>query len=269
MCGRFGIYTDLAELVEILGFELPMPMEVYGPRWNIASTSVRGIDEQSARTIIRNREWNGLYESFSDLVSRSGMQRKALQNLVKAGACDDLQGIDERRLALWEVGLRYQPSGSQGRLQLDVGQDMAALRPAGPIDLMTYEYEILGLWTKGHVMSTMRDMLAEHQILSSKQLDDKSDGERVAAAGKVLIRQQPLGRMVFMTLEDEFDMIALAVPPATWKKHRDALLMPIIIAEGEVSRKDGTMNITVHRASPLIPPYASRAEIPDIIHNFR
>ena len=141
-----------------------------------------------------------------------------------------MQGIDERRRALWEVGLRYQPSGSQGRLQLDVSQDMAALRPAGPIDLMTYEYETLGLWTNGHVMSTMRDMLAEHQILSSKQLDDKSDGERVATAGKVLIRQQPLGRMVFMTLEDEFDMIPLAVPPATWRKHRDALLMPIIIA---------------------------------------
>ncbi len=237
--------------------------------FRLGLTSVRGINEQSARTIIKNRDWNGLYESFSDLVSRSGMERKALQNLVKAGACDDLQGIDERRFALWEVGLRYQPSGSQGRLQLDVIQDMAALKPAGPIDLMTYEYETLGLWTKGHIMSTMRDMLAEHHILSSKQLDDKSDGERVAVAGKVLRRQQPLGRMVFMTLEDEFDMIPLAVPPATWKKHRDALLMPIIIAEGEVSRKDGTMNITVHRASPLIPPYASRAEIPDISHNFR
>ena len=44
MCGRFGLYTDLAELVEILGFELPMPMEVYNPRWNIApSTDVLTI----------------------------------------------------------------------------------------------------------------------------------------------------------------------------------------------------------------------------------
>ena len=39
MCGRYGLYTDLAELVEILGFELPMPMEVYNPRWNIAPTT--------------------------------------------------------------------------------------------------------------------------------------------------------------------------------------------------------------------------------------
>ena len=237
--------------------------------FRLGLTSVRGINDQSARTIIENREWNGPYESFSDLVSRSGMQRKALENLVKAGACDDLQGVDERRLALWEVGLRYQASGSQGRLQLDVSQDMAALRPAGQADLMTYEYETLGLWTKGHVMSTMRDMLAEHRILNSKQLDDTSDQERVAVAGKVLRRQRPLGKMVFMTLEDEFGMIPLAIPPATWEKHSDALRMPIIIAEGEVSRRNGTMNIMVRRASPRIPPYASRAEIPDISHNFR
>lgn len=31
--------SDLAELVEILGFKLPVPMEVYGPRWNIAPTA--------------------------------------------------------------------------------------------------------------------------------------------------------------------------------------------------------------------------------------
>ncbi len=51
MCGRFGLYTDLAELVEILGFELPMPMEVYGPRWNIAPTTdvLTILDDGGAR----------------------------------------------------------------------------------------------------------------------------------------------------------------------------------------------------------------------------
>ena len=39
MCGRFGLYTDLAELVEILGFEVETPMDLFGPRWNIAPTT--------------------------------------------------------------------------------------------------------------------------------------------------------------------------------------------------------------------------------------
>ena len=132
--------------------------------FRLGLTSVRGINSESANTLIENRDWNGHYRSLSDLVSRSGVQRAALENLVKAGACDDLTGVDDRRQALWEVGLRYQASGSQGRLQLDIAQDMATLRPALERDRMTYEYETLGLWTDGHVMSTMRDMLSENQI---------------------------------------------------------------------------------------------------------
>ncbi len=39
MCGRFGLFTDLSELVELLGFELGMPANGYVPRWNIAPTT--------------------------------------------------------------------------------------------------------------------------------------------------------------------------------------------------------------------------------------
>ncbi|MXX93220.1 MAG: DNA polymerase III subunit alpha [Chloroflexi bacterium] len=237
--------------------------------FRLGLTFVRGFNSESAKTLIENRNWNGPYRSLSDLVSRSGVQRAALENLVKAGACDELTGVNDRRHALWEVGLRYQASGSQGRLQLAVDQDMATLEPARERDHMTYEYETLGLWTEGHVMSTMRDMLSENQILNSTQLDDKSDEEYVIVSGKVLRRQRPLGKMIFMTLEDEFGMIPLAVPPDTWKKYRDELRMPIIVAEGRVSRKSGTMNIMVHQAWPLTPAFNARAKIPDISHNFR
>ena len=118
-------------------------------------------------------------------------------------------------------------------------------------------------------MSTMRDSLSQSQILNSAQLDDKSDEEHVVVAGKVLRRQRPLGKMVFMTLEDEFGMIPLAIPPDTWKKYRNELRMPIIVAEGQVSRKSGTMNIMVRKAQHLIPAFNARSNIPDISHNFR
>ena len=173
-----------------------------------------------------------------------------------------MPGVNDRRQALWEVGLRYQASGSQGRLQLEVMQDMATLRPALDRDRMTYEYETLGLWTDGHVMSTMREFLTDHQVLNSTQLDDKSDEEHVIVAGKVLRRQRPLGKMVFMTLEDEFGMIPLAIPPDTWAKYRDQLRMPVIVAEGQMSRKNDTMNIMVRQAWPLTPTYTPRADHP-------
>ena len=55
--------------------------------------------------------------------------------------------IDGRRYG--KSGLRYQASGSQGRLQLAVDQDMATLKPAIEHDRMTFEYETLSLWTEG------------------------------------------------------------------------------------------------------------------------
>lgn len=39
MCGRFGLFTDLSELVELLGFELTIDAEGFEPRWNIGPTS--------------------------------------------------------------------------------------------------------------------------------------------------------------------------------------------------------------------------------------
>ena len=52
MCGRFGLFTDLAELVELLGFEVAMAPDAYVPRWNIAPTTpVLSINEaDGART---------------------------------------------------------------------------------------------------------------------------------------------------------------------------------------------------------------------------
>ena len=72
-----------------------------------------------------------------------------------------------------------------------------------------------------------------------------------------------------MAFKDEFGTIPHDLPPDTSKKHRDALRIPIVIAEGEVSLVSGTVNIMVRQESPLMPDYYSRAKIPDISHNFR
>ena len=39
MCGRFGLFADLSELMELLGFEIGLATDSYEPRWNIAPTA--------------------------------------------------------------------------------------------------------------------------------------------------------------------------------------------------------------------------------------
>ena len=236
--------------------------------FRIGLSFIHGIDTRSANTLIANREWLGPYDSLADVVERSGLQRHAIEAAVKAGACDALTGITDRRKALWEVGLRYAASQDQSRLSIATAHEMAQLADTDATDRMAFEYQTLGLWTEGHVMAQLRPDL-DKRIVDSRTVAALPDGSTVLTAGKVLRRQKPLGKMVFMTLEDEFGMIPLAIAPRYWKIHRDALKHPIVAVAGELSRKDNTLNIHVHSAWPLTA--STNASIPrqDISKNFR
>lgn len=236
--------------------------------FRIGLAFIHGIDAKSASTLIANREWLGPYASLADVVSRSGLQRRAIESLVKSGACDSLDGVTDRRKALWEVGLRYAASQDQARLGIKTDHEMAQLADTDVIDRMAFEYQTLSLWTEGHVMSQLRPGMDE-RIVDSRTVSELPDGSAVITAGKVLRRQKPLGKMVFMTLEDEFGMIPLAIAPQQWQLHRAALKHAIVAVAGRVSRKDNTLNIHVNSAWPLTTTSAASIPRQDISKNFR
>ena len=86
------------------------------------------------------------------------------------------------------------------------------------------------------------------------------DGDIVRVAGRVVRRQRPLAKAVFMTLEDETGLIPLAVWPAEWERLKGALGHRLVLVEGQVSRRDDTLNITVQGAWPLGWPASSLPE---------
>ena len=66
------------------------------------------------------------------------------------------------------------------------------------------------------------------------------------------MRQQwPLAAAVFLTLEDEHGLIPLAVLPAQWERLKGALRGPLVVVEGQISRRDDTLKVSVERAWPL------------------
>ena len=164
-------------------------------------------------------------------------------DFVKPGSTD----TPDRRTALWEVGLRYRPKnskpgGAQLALPLPVEQDMVELPPQDRWEVMLDEYRTLGLHPKGHLMAMLRPHLPP-KVLSSQEMPGLADGEEVTVAGLVIRRQRPLGKTVFVTLEDEFGHIPLAIWPKVYERYRLVLREPVLIMRGEVSRREGTMNI--------------------------
>ena len=176
---------------------------------------------------------------------RESPLREALSargELVEPQVAPGSTDTPDRRTTLWEVGLRYRPGGVQLALPLPVEQDMADLPAQDQWEVMLDEYRTLGLHPKGHLMAMLRPHLPP-EVLSSQEMPGLADGEEVTVAGLVIRRQRPLGKVVFVTLEDEFGHIPLAVWPQVYDRYRLVLREPVLIMRGEVSRREGTMNV--------------------------
>jgi error-prone DNA polymerase len=210
--------------------------------------NVHAVGESGAAAIIEAREWDGPFAGLADAMQRTGLQREAVENLVKAGAFDSL--IAGRRDALVEVGLHYRPRSSQLPLQLPVEQDRLLLPTQTPWEVMEEEYRTLGLYPQGHVMGMLREHL-DRRVLTSQDVVDLPDGATVTVAGLVVRRQRPLGRAVYITLEDELGHTPLVVWPGVYLRLRLVLRESLLVVRGAVNRQDGTMNIVVQQARSL------------------
>ena len=225
---------------------------------------VLGMGDTVAFQTVEAREKGGPFKNLADAMERTGLRRKAFENLVTAGAFDLLRADDvakssdsktakgnsSRRQMLWEIGLRYKAFNTQQPLPMPVEQDMVQLPEQSDWETMGGEYRVMGLYPDGHLMALVRPHLKQG-ILSSRDLEVRDDSDIVTVAGLVIRRQRPLAKAVFLTLEDEYGHIPLVVWPTEFAKYRQLIKEPMLIIRGEVSRRDGTMNIVAKHIEPM------------------
>ena len=209
---------------------------------------VASLGSIAAEAIVNARNENGLFSSVVHFMERTGVLHETLDSLADAGAFDSL--AEDRRSARWEIGLRYHPVNQQMAMALPVKQDMADLPELTSWELMQGEYRTLGLHPAGHVMAHLREQVGA-EVATSQEVASIEDGIQVTVAGLVIRRQRPLGKAVFITLEDEYGHIPLIIWPAVYTRFRHVLREPLIVARGTVSRREGTMNIVVGNAKAL------------------
>ncbi len=204
--------------------------------------NIKNVGKAGSKAILRAREQGCPFNTLADAMQRTGLQREVLENLIMAGAFDSL--VSDRRVALWEVGLRYRPMGAQAALPLPVEQDAAKLPPMSRWQLMLAEYRTMGLHPKGHFMAYLRPRLGPG-MLSSDQVYEMEEGAEVTVAGLVIRRQHPGANAVFITLEDEFGHTPLVVWPKTFQRYRLVIREPVLKVRGFVSRREDSMNVVV------------------------
>ena len=214
---------------------------------------VKGIGASVADEIVAARNQGGPFKSLADAMERTGLQQEPIENLVAAGAFDSM--TTDRRAALWEVGLRYRPMGTQKALPLPVHQDMAQLPLLSEWEAMAGEYRTMGIHPAGHLMGKLRPTLGPG-VASSREVAHLEHGAEVTVAGLVIRRQRPLAKAVFLTLEDELGHTPIVVWPKTYERYRLVLREPVLKARGIVSRREGTMNIVLTHAEAIEVPSA-------------
>ena len=120
----------------------------------------------------------------------------------------------------------------------------------GRVEETLAEYELLGLCPEGHIMELLRSELGA-EVVASEALPGYAEGELVKVAGRVVRRQRPLAKAVFLTLEDEWGLVPVVVWEQQWRELRWALSRPLAVVVGKVSRRDGTLSVVAERAWPV------------------
>jgi error-prone DNA polymerase len=210
--------------------------------------SVLGLGSAAVKDIEAGRVKQGKFTSIGQFLENTGVLEEIALNLASAGAFDNLE--PNRRNAKWEIGLRYRPMNSQLSLPLPVAQDMAELENPDDWERMQGEYNVLSLFPAGHIMSRIRPRFPDN-MCCSKDIDRLKDGAEVMTAGLVIRRQRPRGKVVFITLEDEFGHIPLMVFPQVYERYELKFKSPFLIIKGTLTRREGTHNVVVNQVKPF------------------
>jgi len=208
---------------------------------------VHGLGE-TWQTRIVERRGTGAFQGLRDFCLRTRLPRPIVENLIRAGALDSL---GQRRDLLWELGsLVYQENG----LDIEVPVEPVTLPALEDAERMAWEYELLGLAPGDQVMSLYREALRAQGVLTSRELAERRDGERVQVAGWAVVRQRPptAKGMLFITLEDEEGLANLIIRPDVYERYREALRnAPLLWVEGRLQREGAVMSVLVHRTTAL------------------
>ncbi|MBR5572075.1 MAG: DNA polymerase III subunit alpha [Oscillospiraceae bacterium] len=204
--------------------------------------AIKNIGRGFIQAVVRERESGGLFTSFQDFCSRmlncSDMNKRAVENLIKAGAFDSLGARRSQLMKVYEKVLdslvARRRTNVEGQLDFFGMASAAVSVPAGEIDLpevpeftaterMFMEKETTGIYLSGHPMSDYRAAARQvgavsiHDIMTDFAAEEGperfSDGQQITLAGVVVSAKTRTTKnntlMAYVVVEDELASIEL------------------------------------------------------------
>jgi DNA polymerase-3 subunit alpha len=243
-----------AEVRSRNGKELPTT----GIRFGLVA--IKGVGEGIVDAIIADRAKNGpythLYE-FCDRVRSAGLNRTAMEALIRAGA---LQAIDPNRkklLTYVDGALQYADTLNKSRLagqdslfDDDSSESAVSYPPLPDVDMptrseiLTMEKEVMGIYVSDHPLRGHERLLANSATHSCASVAELDENVFVKLAGVVAkfrkITTKSEGKqMATITVEDFSGQATLIAFPATYEKLKSVIEKDAVIqVSGYVMHKE-------------------------------
>lgn len=238
---------------------------VHGDEIRYGLSALKSLGKNVIDAIVNEREENGTFVSLKDFVARmSGKEvnKRTIENLIKAGALDSLEGNRQQKMLTYEKMmdqiLRERKGNVSGQLTLfdfmgeSEKKDWEIHFPDVPeFDKnvkLAYEKEILGIYVSGHPLEDDLELLQKNTNASTEQFhaDEETgkipllEGESCRVGGMITnrtIRPTKTNQMMaFITLEDLQNTLEVIVFPKTYEKYRNLLEIDRkVLVEGHVS----------------------------------
>ena len=224
--------------VEHSDWDCTLEMDGGQPALRLGLRQVGGLKEAAAIAFVEARKAcpEGRFGDFDALVRRGGLTPPQLSKLAEADAFRSL-GMD-RRAALWRVRGLAKSAPVPLLAELPDLEAQPTLPGMALSEHVIADYRTTRLSLKAHPMSFLRAGFAAERMKTCAQAETLKDGDNVAAAGVVLVRQRPgNGVVCFVTIEDETGVANLVIMPKVFERYRQVVMgARLLTVEGRIQK---------------------------------
>lgn len=234
--------------------------------------AIKNLGQSSVEAILAARREVGRFRSlyhFCERVDLGALNRRMLENLIKAGAMDSLGGNRAQLLAALdgaiEAGQRAWRDRANGQAGLfgswqEAGEQERPLPAVREWDLaqkLAFEKEVLGFYVTGHPLDEYSSKIRELATHNSETLEGLEKGAQVALCGllaNVQRRRSREGRAwASAQLEDNFGTVDLVVFGQHYERLGGALKEgeAVLVRGVALPEESGQPKISVQEIVPL------------------
>ena len=236
-------------------------------RYGLAA--IKSIVRPVIKAIVEDREELGLFQNLEDFITRLSakniLNKRTIENLIKAGALDTLGGTRKQFMSIYvqivDHVTQEKKNSMVGQMTLFdlVSEDqkeefqirMPDVGEYSKETLLAFEKEVLGIYVSGHPLEAYEEKWKKSISATTAdfQLDEETghtkvhDGAKEIIGGmiteKTIKHTKTNQMMAFITVEDLLGTVEVVVFPRDYEKNRDYLEVDSkVFVRGRVSEED-------------------------------